>query len=85
MAVVKTPVLFDGYRNGILFKRGVASTDNERLLKWFREHGYIVEEPINYRNLTKPELFKICREKNIRYSIGDTRETLAEAIEKVVK
>lgn len=28
----------------VTFKNGVGETDNPRLIEWFREHGYIVEE-----------------------------------------
>jgi hypothetical protein len=28
------------------FRNGVGETDNPNLIKWFKEHGYRVEEPI---------------------------------------
>ena len=38
---------FDGLRNSVRFVNGVGETDNPRLIEWFKNHGYRVEdEPI---------------------------------------
>lgn len=47
MAIIRTKVPgFTGMRAGVMFMRGTAETDNQYLIDWFNEHGYIVEEPV---------------------------------------
>ncbi len=36
---------YTGVSAGVAFLNGEGSTDNPRLVEWFREHGYLVEEP----------------------------------------
>lgn len=48
MAIIKTKIPnFNGYRASVLFKNGVGSTNDTRLIEWFRTHGYIVETEVN--------------------------------------
>lgn len=35
---------FNGARNNVRFVNGVGETDNPRLIKWFKNHGYSVEK-----------------------------------------
>lgn len=47
MAIIRTKVPgFTGIRAGVMFMQGTAETDNQYLIDWFNEHGYIVEEPV---------------------------------------
>lgn len=34
---------FNGLRNGVRFVHGVGETSNQTAVKWFVEHGYMVE------------------------------------------
>ena len=36
----------NGVYASVMFVDGVGETDNPRLIQWFREHGYKVEEPL---------------------------------------
>lgn len=45
MAVIKSPNQeYTGTSAGVTFVNGVGNTDNENLIKWFRDRGYEVEE-----------------------------------------
>lgn len=47
MAIIRTKVPgFTGMRAGVMFAHGMAETNNQYLIDWFNEHGYIVEEPV---------------------------------------
>lgn len=35
---------YEGCSAGIIFKNGVGETENSYLIKWFKTHGYEVEE-----------------------------------------
>lgn len=48
MAIIKTKIPnFNGYRASVLFKNGIGSTNDTRLIEWFRTHGYTVETEVN--------------------------------------
>lgn len=36
---------YSGLSAGVMFVNGIGETDNEHLLQWFEEKGYIVERP----------------------------------------
>ena len=38
---------FNGLRVTVNFVNGVGETNNPRLIKWFKNHGYRVEESVN--------------------------------------
>ncbi len=45
MAIVRTPVKgLSGIWCNTLFRNGVGETDNPNALRYFREHGYTIEE-----------------------------------------
>jgi hypothetical protein len=47
MALIKTKIPnFNGYRASVLFKNGVGTTNDTRLIEWFRTHGYTVETEV---------------------------------------
>ena len=47
MAIIRTKVPgFTGMRASVMFAHGMAETNNQHLIDWFKEHGYIVEEPV---------------------------------------
>lgn len=47
MAIIRTKVPgFTGMRAGVMFAHGMAETNNQYLIDWFKEHGYTVEEPV---------------------------------------
>lgn len=43
------------------------------------------EKPSEYHKMTKLELFRVCRDKKIQYSIGNSKEELIELIKKVTE
>lgn len=46
MATIKAPnKAYTGVSAGVPFVNGVGEADEPRILDWFREHGYTVEEP----------------------------------------
>ena len=53
MAIIKTKIPnFTGYRASVFFKDGVGSTNDTRLIEWFRTHGYTIETEVE----VKPEV-----------------------------
>lgn len=47
MAIIRTTAQsFNGYRASLLFRNGVAKTDDEYLIAWFKDHGYSVEDEL---------------------------------------
>lgn len=46
MAKILTPNReYTGVSASVPFCNGVGETDNPTLISWFKEHGYVVEEP----------------------------------------
>lgn len=35
---------YNGISAGVAFCKGMAQTEDARLLEWFKDHGYVVEE-----------------------------------------
>lgn len=44
MAIIRTLVPFSGVRASVIFQDGVGETRDPWLIKWFKDHGYTVEE-----------------------------------------
>lgn len=56
MAVIKAPnKQYSGMSAGVVFVRGIGQTEDERIIKWFRQHGYEIEEPKEEPKEEKPE------------------------------
>lgn len=85
MAIIKTKVSnFNGYRASVLFRNGVGSTNDTRLIEWFRTHGYIVEDttdkPVDktlekknkYEDMSLNELKALAKERGV--VIGNTKD-----------
>lgn len=85
MAIIKTKVSnFNGYRASVLFRNGVGSTNDTRLIEWFRTHGYIVEDAIDkpvdkalekknkYEDMSLNELKTLAKERGV--VIGNTKD-----------
>ena len=37
---------FNGLRNNVRFVNGVGETDNQLVIQWFKNHGYIIEKSL---------------------------------------
>lgn len=82
MAIIKTKVSnFTGYRASVYFKNGVAETDREDLITWFKTHGYIVEDKacediddtqLDIETMTFDELKNLAKSEGI--FIGNTKD-----------
>lgn len=44
---------YTGVSASVSFCKGVGETENPRLIKWFKEHGYTVEEDENSKKAKK--------------------------------
>lgn len=66
MAIIKTKIPFDGYRANLLFVKGVAETDNEHLIEWFKSHGYTVDEKLNKEKYEELKRFEKMSVEKIR-------------------
>lgn len=60
MATINTNVKnFTGIRAGVMFTKGVGHTDDPWLIKWFKDHGYVVVEerkPKSIEDMTVEEM-----------------------------
>lgn len=69
MAVIKTKVpYFNGIRATVLFTDGVGETDNPELIKWFKNHGYVVE---TQEKTEKPEKTEKEEVEEVEYKTPD--------------
>lgn len=84
---------YDGISAGIKFINGVGETTNPHILKWFEEHGYELENPLEEANESQKvetlelenmsvEELKAYAEKN---NIDIGRSTTVEGIFKKIK
>ena len=81
-APVKTA---NGIYASVVFKNGVGETDDEHLLKWFKSHGYTLEEinvikennpidtTIDFKAMTPLELRDYMIQHGYSAKIGGTR------------
>lgn len=92
MAKIIAPVKFTGIRAGILFVNGVANTENEWLMQWFKTHGYAVETDVpeeateekgtfsTFENLSVEELTVYAVENGINIGRATTHEGILKKI-----
>lgn len=67
MAIIRTKVPgFTGMRAGVMFAHGMAETNNQYLIDWFNEHGYIVENPVEEAKPEPVEIPATERKRNTR-------------------
>jgi hypothetical protein len=72
---------YNGISATVMFTNGVGETEDSRLIEWFKERGYVVEEQDrDIENLTVKELRAYAEEKGIDLGEAKVKADIIAAI-----
>ena len=91
MAIIKSPnKSYTGVSASVAFANGVGKTDNPYLIKWFKTHGYEIEEEkitpvVPLESMTIEGLRKYADDLKIEYDTKATKELIKTINESGIK
>lgn len=86
MAKIIAPIPFSGIRANLVFVNGESDTNDAWLIRWFKEHGYTIEDEQQggeggISDMTVKELKAYAAEKGIELGEAKTKADIVAAIE----
>lgn len=78
---------YSGVSAGTTFVKGVGETDDPRLIDWFKDHGYVVEdvdgdEPSGAAEMTKNDIMAELTVLEVEYNASAKKADLLDLLKK---
>ena len=74
---------FNGLRNNVRFVNGIGETDNPLVIKWFKDHGYIIEKSVEKCDKSIEKSIEKCGEDLLNLVIDTQNDQIEPDFDKM--